>query len=240
MKVLAYMPLHYGAEYLDASLKSINNHVDKIIILHTTKPSYGFATNKRCPESHDMLLDIALKASDKMMWYSGEWGEEGAHRKYIQTYSADYDLTLAIDADEVWDEDSLDQCLELALKSKARHIGITGFINFWKSFEHACYDGFAPVRITNNANKEGTENFEGKVYHMSCFQSLKIMRYKWAVHGHRDELRATWWEKYFKDDLEDIHPVAENLWNAVEFDKTTLPELLKNHPNYAIRGIDSR
>ena len=35
MKVSAYYPIHYGKEYLEASIKSIRDHVDEILILYT-------------------------------------------------------------------------------------------------------------------------------------------------------------------------------------------------------------
>ena len=37
IKTLAYIPLHYGKEYLEATIKSIDAHVDKILILYTIR-----------------------------------------------------------------------------------------------------------------------------------------------------------------------------------------------------------
>lgn len=235
MKVLAYMPLHYGLEYLEASIKSIDKHVDKIVILYTPRPSYGFGTTLECPETESQLRKLAEKTSDKIQWESETFHHEGEHRSYIQNFTDGYDLTLAVDADEIWDETSLRDCLESAMKSGAKRHGILGFVNFWKSFDLACYDGFAPVRIiNNNVDSEEEIHIEGLVYHMSCFQSLEIVQYKWECHGHKNELRDDWWDLYLSGATEDVHPVARGLWNAVAFDKTTLPKILKNHRNYGV------
>ena len=56
MKTLAYYPVHYGAEYLDASIRSISDQVDKIVILYTTHPSYGHGTSTPCPESESEAI----------------------------------------------------------------------------------------------------------------------------------------------------------------------------------------
>ena len=59
MKVLAYIPILYGEEYLDACIKSIDDHVEKIVILYTDRPSYGHFSQAQCPETEDQLKEIA-------------------------------------------------------------------------------------------------------------------------------------------------------------------------------------
>ena len=236
-RVLAYIPLHYGKEYLRQAIQAVENHVEKIVILYTDKPSQGFANQSQCPESEQELREIA-SLSSKVQWVRGEWGHESHHRSYIYQFAKDYDQILALDADEVWDEQSLVQCLEQASKTGKKYVGITGFVNFWKSFNHACYDGFAPIRIINvKVENQEQEFIPGKVYHFSCAQSYKIIKYKLEVTGHRDEIRKDWLtEIYLKwtpqNNLQDLHLTSVGLWNAVPFDKTTLPEILKQHPNY--------
>ena len=53
MKTLAYIPLHYGREYLEACITSIEPHVDKILILYTESPSYGQNRGLRNPETRE-------------------------------------------------------------------------------------------------------------------------------------------------------------------------------------------
>jgi hypothetical protein len=236
-KVLAYIPLHYGKEYLKESILAIQNHVEKIIVLYTPIPSQGFGTTVTCPDTKEELQAI-VKQFSRTEWVEGQWGHESQHRAHIYQYATNYDQILAVDADEVWDEQSLVKCLDEASKIDARYIGIRGFVNFWKSFNHACYDGFAPIRIINvKVDNSKQEFIDGKVFHFSCAQSYKTVKYKLEVTGHKDEIRKDWLtEIYLKwtpqNNIQDIHLVSIGLWNAVPFDKTTLPRILQEHPNF--------
>lgn len=240
MRVLGYIPLFYGAEYLEASIKSIEKHVEKIIILYTDKPSQGHDTKIKCPETETELRAIAEAASDKVVWHSKRYGNEGEHRAEILRHAEGYDLVFTLDADEIVDEVGLPHALKLAYESDKRHIGIAGFINFWRSFSWACYDGFIPYRIINLRNPSGQGQVDLKIYHFSTAQNIETIKFKWNVSGHKDELRREWFDIYKNWTPENnhipvergLHPVSFNLWLATPFDKTTLPDVLKNHPNY--------
>lgn len=240
-RVLAYIPLHYGAEYLEAVIKSISPCVDQILILYTARPSYGFTTGAECPETQEQLRDIAYAASDKIYWMdvTGMAGFEAQHRSISETFAQGkgFDQILAVDADEVWETSVLKSALEEALKLPYRRVKINGWLHFWRGFNWICQDGFLPVRITNlhegNQKEEGCVN--GKIYHFGYAQSEAVMRYKWKIHGHLDELRPNWMEeKYFGwvPGIEDVHPVSIGLWNPISFEKELLPETLKKHKNY--------
>lgn len=237
MQVIGYIPLMYGAEYLEACIKSMENHVDKIIIIYTEKPSQGHATNIQCPESEEELKSIALNASAKCEWHKSEFGSESEHRNYILDFTRGYDLVFTLDADEVVNQEDIPNALKLAYESDKRHIGFAGFINFWRSFNYACYDGFVPYRIVNLRNHSGTGQVDCRVYHFSTAQKIETVRFKWNVSGHKDELRKGWIDNIYlgwtpENNLQDLHPVALGLWNAVPFDKNQLPDILKSHPNY--------
>lgn len=238
-KVCAYYILHYGCEYLEASIISIRDFVDKIVILYTEKPSQGFGTDIVCPETEDQLKAIALRTSDKIEWHKVVVANEGEHRHMAERMAKDYDLLLAVDADEVWDAEALQKCLDRAYVMDHRYMGVTGFLNFWKSFNRYCKDFFAPVRITN-LNRWGnlhTESFEGKVYHFSTAQSRRMVDYKWAISGHHNELRKDWFSIYDgwseENQIRFLHPTSLDIWGeALPFDRNAMPEVLKNHPNF--------
>lgn len=236
-RIIAYVPIHYGCEYLSEAIQSIKNHVERIVVLYSKTPSYGFGTALKCPESASQLKKIAQSASHKVEWRSIEVGSEGEHRGYIYKLTNGYDGVLTIDADEVFDQTDLPIAIDLAMKSDKRYIGFAGYINFWKSFNYACYDGFTPIRFTNLHNKSGEGVVPCKVYHFSTAQKMEIMEYKLLVHGHKDEIRPNWLKDVYQawtpeNNFGNLHLVAENLWNATPFDRHTLPEILKNHPNF--------
>lgn len=236
-KVIAYCPLHYGVEYLDAAIRSVEKFVDRIHIYYTALPSYGFYSSNYPPETEEQLREIALNASSKVHWFRIRARTEGDHRSIIveDCRGTDYDLILGFDGDEVYEEQDLQQALQAAYDSPSRYFGIDGYVNFWRSFNWACYDGFRPVRITNLHNDAGQQDVKCRIYHFSCAQSEPIMRYKYEIHGHHEEIRPDWLEKvYFgwKEGDQDLHPVAHGIWNPVPFDKDRLPVILKQHPNF--------
>lgn len=236
-RVIAYCPLHYGAEYLDVSIRSVDPFVEVIYILYTDKPSYGFGTRMKCPDSEEQLKEIAFKASNKIKWIRVDSGSEGHHRGIISKYWDGYDVVLAFDADEVFDQKDLPNAIRMAAQSENRYLGVNGYVNFWRSFDWACYDGFTPVRFYNLKRDSGTGTVYCKIYHFSTAQGMDTMRYKLDIHGHKSEIRQGWLEDKYEawtpeNNIQDLHLVSIGLWNAVPFDKTQLPEMLKEHPNY--------
>lgn len=241
-KLLGFCALHYGGEMLDAAIKQAEPYCEKIIILYTDKPSYGHGTNIPCPENEAELKNIAYSASKKVEWHNISAGAEGMHRGLIFRFAeqGNYDGILTFDADEVFGD--LTPYLEQCWQSQKRNIGFSGYINFWKSFNHICRDGFTPIRFHNLHNRDdrGCDVVNAPVYHFGCAQRMEIMRYKLLIHGHLDEIRKGWLENVYsawepgKDIPGGLHLTAWNppLWNAEPFDKSQLPAILKNHHNF--------
>ena len=239
MKVIGYMPLHYGKDYLRDSLLSVIDLCDKFVVLYTPTPSYGFGSIFKCPDSEKELKAIAKDVcGGKLRWYSKSYNNEGEHRKEIFKFTKGYDLLLAIDADEVFHTKQLKKALEVAYKGVHRNYGIKGYVNLWRSFNYACYDGFLPIRVINLLNQHpDMSSLDVTIWHFSCCQNKNIMNYKYLIHGHKDELRKDWLNKVFykwtpDNQFGNLHPVAHNLWNAVKYDKKQMPESLKKHKFY--------
>lgn len=244
LKVLGFMILHYGAEFLRESLLSIRDHVDKFVIAYTRLPSQGFASVEQCPEIEEELYNIAESVlGDKLIWNSRETYEyEAAHRNVRYVYSKEYDLILTIDADEVFEEKDLPSALQFAYENEERYYGIIGYYNFWRSFNWVCTDGFRPIRIEKVNSHLQTQNLNCnlRVYHFSMCQAEETMRYKYKIFGHSDEIKPNYLEeKYFAwtpekiDIVQHLHPTSNDIWGKPEpFDKETLPEYLKQHPNF--------
>lgn len=236
-KVLGYIPLHYGAEYLRESIRSMDPHVEKIIVVYCPKGSQGHATSTPCPESEELLMRIAHESSQKIEWHKVQFFGEGAHRSYIMQFSEGYDIIFTLDADEIVNQDDIGPAIQQAFESDKRNISIKGFINFWRNFEHVCLDGFLPFRMINLRNREGNATIECRIYHFGTCQSINTIRYKWLVSGHKNEIKHDWIDGCYlkwtpENNFGDLHPVSRDLWNTIPFDKNTLPEDLKQHPNF--------
>lgn len=234
------MPIHYGKEYLKESLLSIINHCEKVVISYTATPSHGYGTVDVCPDSREEIQSICQEVlGDKLIWDENNFSQENQHRRQIYNYSMGFDLILSIDADEVFEPKELGNALQFAYNNTQRYYGIKGYVNFWRSFNHACYDGFRPIRIENlnSANLDQNHECPLTIYHFSTAQSEPVMRYKYKIFGHASEIRENWLDGiYYSSESpgnqKDIHCVAFGIWNPVEFDKNTFPDFLKEHVNF--------
>ena len=240
-KVLGFSTIHYAGDYLKESLLSVVNHVDKMVIAYSEKPSQGHGTDLQCPDSEEYIFAICRDVlGDKMIWdRKDSYGAEWEHRNVKHKYSKGYDLVLTVDSDEVYKSDELDASFDYAFNNKERFYGIDGFINFWRSFNHVCLDGFRPIRLENihRFNTFQNLNLKQTIYHFSTCQPEAIMRYKYLVFGHASEIKKNWLDDTFygwspDNEIKDLHCVSYNLWNAVPFDKNELPESLKMHKNF--------
>lgn len=241
MRTIGFMSIHYGREYLKESLMSIRDHVEEMVVAYSKYPSHGVSVKQECPDTEDELFLIAKEVlGDKLIWRrSDTYVNEAHHRGVRYAHAQGYDLILTIDADEVLKEFDIPNALTYAYNNSERYYGINGYVNFWRSFNFACYDGFRPIRIENLNNNNQLQNINCPmtIYHFSTCQSEPVLRYKMKAFGHASEIRTNWFgEKYYAwtpaNQVQDIHPVSIGLWNAVFFDKEVLPEYLKQHPNF--------
>lgn len=223
MKRIAYYALHYGAEYLAWSVRSIQHAVDEIHVLYSASPSFGHGTTARCPETEEQLHAEALRFLEqpsKLHWHRGVWHQEGEHRSALATIQAD--LVLHVDADEVWIPAVLEEAFQKADQDPHWSWRVP-FVHFWRSFYWVCTDGAHPERVLDRrVPREGGARFfpglSAPVLHFGYAQSEAITEYKWLIHGHRPELRTDcdWLEEKFKrwqPGVRDVHPTClQDFW----------------------------
>ena len=241
MKVLGFMSIHYGLEYLKESLLSIKDHVEGMVISYVHKPSHGFKTILDCPDKAEDIRNVCQEVlGNKLIWDEAEfYGAENIHRSVAKKYSQGFDLILTIDADEIFEPTEINNALNYAYTHSERYYGINGYLNFWRSFDYVCLDGFRPIRIENLNNHNSIQNLNCHltIYHFSTAQSKAVMEYKYSCFGHANEIKADYLEKVFykwtpENNFGDLHPVSINLWNAVQYDKNKMPDFLKKHSNF--------
>lgn len=235
LKIIASYIIHYGREWLNWSMRSVESFVDDIFVFYTPKPSHGHATTLECPDSREELFSIAARFSAR--WYDGTYAHEGEHRDFaIKTcMAAGADMVLVVDADEVWDPDILAQVLVAAWDSSAHTIRVHAS-HFWRSVNWICHDEAMPARVIK---REGVgEGYVGRqpgFWHFGYAQSPELIQYKMSIHGHKNELRPGWFENKFlawKPGMGDVHPTNVDFWNPEPFDRTELFGLIGDHPYY--------
>lgn len=251
MKAAAYMALHYGADYMGEAIRAVIDQVDSFYILYTRKPSYGHDSGLICPDSYELLYEIAQReAGEKLRWVTIKpTSREGDHRNQIfqRVWHMDKpDILAVVDADEVWEPEAFGEALHYAGRSSAFNIGARhdGWFHFWRSFDEVCTDGFNPIRFHNLRNGRNTQdiNCPCRIYHFGYAQRDDIMSYKWSIHGHKDELRKNWFREiyngYRKGVTRYLHPASMQIWEQTQgFDKTTLPDFMRAHPFYNLNPI---
>lgn len=239
MKVVAYTPLYYGKEYLKYAVQSVADFVDRHIILYTPRPSYGHGTDLICPDTEEQLREC-VREFPHIEWHSGVYHNEGQHRGAIQGYLSGEDILLPIDADEVWHPVALDACIRTVYNyNHPREWRVTGMVHLWRSFNWACTDQMAPVRLVDLRHSGGENHIHCRIYHFGYAQSIETARYKWAIHGHKSELRTNWLEEKFinwEPGIEDVHPTCKGVWSPKPFRKEHMPLFLRFHPYYRMGG----
>jgi len=242
---IAYYALHYGKEYLAWSIRSIQDAVEQIHIFYTPEPSYGHGRGARCPDTEAELQEQAHRfAAVPILWHRGRWGSEGAHRSAIYQHATGATQCLVVDADEVWLPGAAKAALDAAQGSGAHHFGVP-FVHFWRSFHWVCRDHWMPIRVLNFERRNRSPEFlhhSTPVCHFGYAQSVALTEYKWSCHGHQDELRAGWLER-FKSwmpgtvGFTDVHPTTHNIWTPEPFEVKTLDSVLSDHPNRHLERI---
>jgi len=237
----SYTILHYGQEYLNYALQSVEGVINKSYVFYTPHPSHGFRTDVPPIESKEQLQEM-IKNRHKVKWYdvSGLY-DEGPHRDLaLETViNEGADLILVLDYDEIWDEGTLIDVLDFVWTENKARDWLINFTHLWKSFDYCCKDNLWPVRIIDTRHKEGTGYVPvelGDIYHFGYCIGNDVMRYKWEIHGHHSELRQNWFEEKYQNwewGINDVHPANEdNWWVPEKFDKTKLPVIMRNHPRY--------
>ncbi len=240
---VAYYALHYGCEYLAWSIQSIQDAVDEVHIFYVSRPSYGHAQGVPCPDSRSDLEREARRLCNKpLIWHDcPHFGNEGQHRNHaVETlHKRGAHQLLIVDADEVWIEGEAKRTIDAATHANRTRNWTVPFIHFIRSTTHAVKDHFRPVRVIDLRHMTGEEHVGdeyGPVLHFGYAQCDALMRYKWTCHGHQDELRPDWMERYigWTPETRDLHPVVVGLWDKAEpVDdalRAKIAKVLKGHP----------
>ncbi len=247
MKIVAYCALHYGKEWLEWAIRSVEPLVDEYHIFYTPHPSHGSTTKMTKPEGEDReaLLEIA-NMFDITVWHDvDQFWHEGVYRDYCVNYLAKQgaDLIVWNDADEIWGLDELSNSLDFAWTHNAREYRVH-CIHFWCGVNYVCMDACMPTRIIKPTGL-GEAYIPGMgFYHFGYAQSEMLILYKSKIHGHRGEWRKNWfpiyrdWEPGNEPEC-GVHPTNEcdgetgkPFWMPVPFNRHDIDDLIGDHPYF--------
>jgi hypothetical protein len=239
------MMLHTGVPYLEAAVQAIIPQVDKLIIAYSPKPTQGFNTDVPCPDNWKDLYPLAYDA----IWIYGQWYTEEQHLDAVWPYTRGFDYIVRLDSDEIFPPGMVNEMILQAQEIDAIRFRIP-FQHFWRSFSKVCRDGSQPIRLTKlsgshneiKASIPTLDSGNGKwvVHHMGYAQPTKYIEYKMLVSGHKLEWRQDWLkDRWIVNAQKDVHPVMfPKHWMPEDFDKNTLPDVLKRHKYFNMEIID--
>lgn len=240
MKV-GYVCLHYGTCYLEWSIRSVIDDLDRLYVLYSPEGSHGHKSSIPCPDKREDLLAAAQRgAGDKLEWVdAGVFGYEGQHRDTIHKLAPTADVIVRLDYDEIYPEGLLRHILFLVRNTTARRYRIP-FIHFYRSFNTAIlHDPAYPeiVTVPSRLDSEMTLPTD-PVAHMGYAIPAYLMRYKLSIHGHKNELRMNadeYTDSIYlnRDRVTDLHPVGSEHWNIERVDPLDyMPTWMQEHPYY--------
>jgi hypothetical protein len=96
MRVLGYIMLHYGADYLEYSLYPLCKLCEKVIILYSLYPSHHQKKGMVNTETRFDLQNIASKYRN-IEWIDVRASNEGEHRGKIWEHTKGYDVLVNAD-----------------------------------------------------------------------------------------------------------------------------------------------
>lgn len=247
-KIMSYSIIHYGQDFLPFALKSVEQLVEKSYCFYTPHPSHGHSSTLTNPETRDQIMSsIPVDQWDKIVWIDTDnFWDEGHQRNYaVQTLiNAGADLIVNLDYDEIHSPENLDLMLKEIWDRNIARNNLVNMLHFWRSFNWVCEDDGWPVRIIDTRQRSGTNYLSpaefGKVNHFGYAITSELLRYKMSLHGHKDEWRKDWYEKYWTPwpPVNNVHPTndlkenGEGWWDPKPYDKSLLPEFMRNHKWY--------
>ena len=239
-KKLGFCNLHQGRPFFKYAVEAIYPQVDKIFIFYTDTPSQGYKTPLECPDKRQELYDDIKPFMDKVTWIDGHWDTEGEHVDAVRAHTKGCEWLVRFDADEIYQPGSVDYFVKQAEKTTFKDFRVPMF-HFWRSFNWVCRDAQFPFRLERLRGATGwgwlsDEDDKYKIIHMGYAQPTNYIKYKMQVSAHKPEWRPNWygdcWLSNAKDNIHPVSYIPNPLWNAEPFDKTKLPEVLKNHEYY--------
>lgn len=247
MKIYGVIRLHYGADYLRWVIKSFRPIAEKVVILYTEMPSFQGGRPSRdgnIDTRADLVACIPEEDKERILWYDNQ----PVDVYQVPRIFPEVDAVLELDSDEVISPELCGSILhEIDQGTLGDRVYRLPMIHHWRSFNYYCTNQGWPTRMFFPKNTGGNDSYfpggyeRGVIHHFGYCRRRKEMEYKVDLSEHRPEWRPGWWEeKYnrFPEVLEDVHPTCINMWNAQPYDKTKMPDIMRDHPYWDLEVVE--
>ena len=229
IKVLGFMPLHFGSEMLKESILKVLPYVDEFLILYSPLPSFGNALEP-LPESESMqnLYNICDSlGSKKIVWTRINACRKETHINYAHQYATKdkvgfvpFDVSLQVHSNELWSCD-VEEVISKAYNGNFRQFSLNRKM-FFKTETVPTNDSSSRVYSYNNYLDFPPGEIDEEITDYSYACSAELMKYKLSINcplGYFDRwnnYKKKDWYATHKKDTPGLHPNNPNIWHYPE------------------------
>lgn len=261
MRVGAIYAVFNEEDYIEQSLKSIYNYVDRIAIcLNTGRPWFGPRIEK---DRTQEILENFVDKENKIVLIKGEWENGTIQRsRALDAIRYDVDFSLVIDGDEMFRQKDIENLLgEIESHPYIGQFKIAVY-TYWKSPRHRIdppepvpaliatkithWTTFIGERETNEIPVVTIDREKAVLHHFSYAKSPKKIFEKINYSAHAHEMYPDWYQQVWLQwdsnrNLQDLHPVHPHWYrHTIEEEIANLPEVMAKHPYANLDIIEDR
>lgn len=237
-RVAAIICLHFGKDFIAHAMRSVADVADEYIVQYSPIANHGvYNPALVCPETREELQEIAFDTIPypRLRWFTyDQWYGEGVQFSAAWPHTT-ADVIVKLDADELWSPGLLSDAIAHGIEQQTREIRVP-LRHYWRSFYKAFTgDPAAPGRIYLREFETGETTYtpyyeRDRIHHFGYAQTLDLMRYKMATHGHsREFTNPNWFEEVYAANRQyNCHPCEHSYWMTP--DDVVPPSFLLNHP----------
>lgn len=242
MQIAVHVLAYDVNRYINAMLRNVAPHVDKIYIAYPKRPFNYIPSSRETRSNPTKLEDINLGGfKHKVEIIQGDWAREEDTRNecFSRAKAEGFDWLIIQDADEFYTEESWAQIRKQLEVQSGCELFKTTWFNFWKTSEFAIVDHRGSIKETNAGfairckqnlmfTHSRTTNFQ-KVrildcpcYHYGYVKTDQEMMEKVTQWSHADQFNGPrWYEIKWKNwtlDTVNLHPTNPTAWKrAIRF-----------------------
>jgi hypothetical protein len=243
-KIIAVSRAFYGDEWMKTSLKSVQNHVHKILIVTSDKT---WNKTNESPDDITKIFEDLNNQSKKYHLLRGSWDDQIQQQNdflnFIRENHSECTHILFIDTDEIYEKEEIKKLLELTKKIKTFNsvirVKMFTYIKsiYYRVSPQEIYQPIAIIPIRNYVYFSDVRlvetcpiyNSEVNMHHFSLVRK-KDERIKAKFNNRAKSYNRVnnWFEKYYLNfdmNMKDFHPIIgnENQWHSIK--KITPEEL---------------
>jgi len=164
MKIYAIYRMYYGEDFIEASILSIYNYVDKIIVF-APENAFGNVHKGRVDKSRDVVLNIPdpdwkIDVIPNNQYYQDPRNQfTDLYNTYIYNVYPTPDAVMCIEPDMVWHKDELEaELITLSTIDRGKCL-VASHVEFWHNFDWVLPWRYRKTLITHKLGISGQMPF---------------------------------------------------------------------------------